>query len=126
MRFVENVKVRALQQTQEGTSQIENSAEGIGIIRSAVIGIALFSVLSIPLLLNIQTIKYNSQITSMTYDMNIMNSKITDQKATMNLYLQEKFPSTTTFEENGQTFFVRSANPAIKGDAKLAARITGQ
>lgn len=123
---MEDVKIRTLQQTQEGTAQVENSAEGIGIIRSVVIGIALFSVLSVPLLLNVQTIKYNSQITNMTYEMNTMNSKITDQKTMMNIYLQEKFPSTTTFKEDGQTFFVRSANPAIKGDAKLAAQITGQ
>jgi hypothetical protein len=124
VRVVEDVRIHALQQTQEVT-QVKTS-EGIGVIRSVAIGVAVFTVLSVPLLLNVQTIKYNSQITNMTYEMNVMNSQITDQKTAMNIYLEEKFPNTTTFKENGQTFFVRSVNPNIKGDAKLAAQLTGQ
>lgn len=121
---MEDVRIHALQQTQEAT-HVETT-EGIGVIRSVAIGVAVFTVLSVPLLLNIQTVKYNSQITNMTYEINVMNSKITDQKTAMNIYLEEQFPNTTTFKENGQTFFVRSVNPDIKGDAKLAAQLTGQ
>gem|GEM_PF-1484986 len=124
MRVVEDVRIHALQKTKEVT-QVEAS-EGIGVIRSVAIGVAVFTVLSVPLLLNVQTIKYNSQITNMTYEMNVMNSQIINQKTMMNIYLEEKFPNTTTFKENGQTFFVRNVNPNIKGDTKLAAQLTGQ
>ncbi len=125
---MEDVRIHALEQTQQSTQEVTQvkTSEGIGVIRSVVIGVAVFTVLSVPLLLNVQTLKYSSQITNMTYEMNVMNSQITDQKTTMNIYLEGKFPNTTTFKENGQTFFVRSVNPNIKGDAKLAAQLTGQ
>jgi len=125
---VEDVRINSLQQTQQSTQEVAEvkTSEGIGVIRSVVIGMTVFAVLSVPLLLNVQTLNYNSQITNMTYEMNVMNSKITDLKTTMNIYLEGKFPNTITFKENGQTFFVRSVNPNIKGDAKLAAQLTGQ
>lgn len=122
--MVENVKVRQVV-IQEGT-QIETKIEGIGVIRSLVIGIGIFTVLSIPLLLNIQTVMYNSQITKMTYEINVMKSQILSEQSDMNVYLQEKFPSSTTLKEGNQLFFVRSVNPVIKGDAKQAAQLTGQ
>ncbi len=122
MKFVENVRVQTLERTQERTA----SVEGIGIIRSAVIGVAVFTVLSVPLLLNIQTAKYNSETTNMTYEINKMNSQITDQKSMMNIFLQTNFPSSVTFNENGKLFFVRSANPDIKGNSAIAAKLTGQ
>ncbi len=121
---MENVRIYELQNVQEITQT--KTSEGIGVIRSLAIGVTVFTVLSIPLLLNIQTLNYNSQITNMTYEMNVMNSQITDQKSTMNVYLEEKYPNTTAFNENGQVFFMRSVNPNIKGDAKLAAKLTGQ
>ncbi len=125
---MEDVRINSLQQTQQSTQEVAEvkTSEGIGVIRSVVIGMTVFAVLSVPLLLNVQTLNYNSQITNMTYEMNVMNSKITDLKTTMNIYLEGKFPNTITFKENGQTFFVRSVNPNIKGDAKLAAQLTGQ
>ncbi|MGC8610937.1 MAG: hypothetical protein ACP5F2_00405 [Athalassotoga sp.] len=123
MRFVEDVRVRhvAIENTQ-----VETKVEGIGVIRSLAIGIGIFAVLSVPLLLNIQTLKYNSQITNMTYEINVMKSQILNQQSEINVYLQEKFPSAVTFKEGDQIFFVRSVNPAIKGDAKQAARLAGQ
>ncbi len=125
---MEDVRINSLQQTQQSTQEVAEvkTSEGIGVIRSVVIGMTVFAALSVPLLLNVQTLNYNSQITNMTYEMNVMNSKITDLKTTMNIYLEGKFPNTLTFKENGQTFFVRSVNPNIKGDAKLAAQLTGQ
>ncbi len=123
-----DVRINSLQQTQQSTQEVAEvkTSEGIGVIRSLVIGMTVFAALSVPLLLNVQTLNYNSQITNMTYEMNVMNSKITDLKTTMNIYLEGKFPNTLTFKENGQTFFVRSVNPNIKGDAKLADQLTGQ
>ncbi|BBJ28050.1 hypothetical protein ATHSA_0951 [Athalassotoga saccharophila] len=121
---MEDVRVRHVV-VQEGT-QVETKVEGIGVIRSLAIGIGVFAVLSVPLLLNIQTVKYNSQITNMTYEINVMKSQILNQQSEMNVYLQEKFPSAVTFKEGNQIFFVRGANPAIKGDAKQAAQLAGQ
>jgi hypothetical protein len=119
---VENVRVQSLERVEEKRS----SLEGIGVIRATVIGVAVFGLLSVPLLLNIQTLKYNSEITNMTYETQKMNSQITDQKTLMNIFLQNNFPTSITFNENGQTFFVRSTNPDIKGDAQLAAKLAGQ
>ncbi len=91
-------------QTKERTRSL---SEGIGLLRSFVIGGVIFSVLSIPLLLNIQTTKYNSEISSLTIRMQVMQSKMIDKKSQIDSILEAKFPNTTVVKINGQTFFIR-------------------
>jgi len=101
-------KIETWGDTKTRTSEkVRSLSKGIGLLRSIVIGGAIFSLLSVPLLLNVQTTRYNSEISSLTFKMQKMQSKIIDKKAQIDLILETNFPNTTVVKIDGRIFFIR-------------------
>lgn len=82
-------------------------SEGIGLLRSLMIGGVIFSTLSVPLLLNVQTTKYNSEISFLTVKMQKMQSKMIAKRSQINSILEANFPNTSVVKIDGQVFFIR-------------------
>ncbi len=83
------------------------STEGIGVLRAFVVGGVVFGLLSVPLLLNIQTTKYASRITSLTLETQAMQNEMIAKKTQIDSIMESYFPNARIVKISGQTFFVR-------------------
>ena len=102
------VKVKIWRNVREkNREEVRALAEGIGVLRSLVVGGMVFGLLSVPLLLNIQTTKYASRITSLTVETQAMQNEMIGKETQINSIMESYFPSARIVKISGQTFFVR-------------------
>ncbi len=92
----------------EESSQRTTSIESVGLLRAIAVGGAIFLSLSIPLMFNVQTKKYASEITAMNLKIKSVSAKIVTLKGSINSLLETYFPNARSVEIDGEKFYVRS------------------
>ncbi len=81
---------------------------GLGLLRSLVIGGAIFTLLAVPLSLNIQTTKYRSESSSLRIRTESIQSETLSKKGRINSILEKYFPNATLIKIDGKKFFLRT------------------
>lgn len=89
-------------------SQDRTVSGGLGLLRSFVIGGAIFLLLTIPLTFNIQAAKYKSEVSSLTIRTKNIQSEILSKKGRISLILEKYFPNAVLIQIGGKKFFLRS------------------
>ncbi len=88
--------------------QTQTATRGLGILRSLVIGGAVFSLLAVPLMFNIQATKYKSEASSLTIRAKTIQDETFSKKGKIDLILEKYFPNATLVQIDGKKFFLRS------------------
>ena len=89
-------------------SQTRTVSGGLGILRSLVIGGAVFSLLTVPLMFNIQATKYKSEVSSLTIKTKSIQSETLSKKGRINSILEKYFPNAVLIQIGGKRFFLKS------------------
>ncbi len=93
---------------REAEIKKEGTWKGIGLLRAMMVGGLVFGMLSVPLMLNLQTKKYISQVTTMKLKLRAARESLIDTQNVINSQIESFFPNARAVNVHGKKFYIRS------------------